>query len=164
MNDFLLPMSSPAYRDAYAAQSTPQDALARANLIDSVKAQYRWNYWLNVNRYAVPDLSFNFRFDRSSMSIEMAKQGGGVALESAILCEGELQRGELVPFLPQAATLEFPGYWFVCPPRHLNRRSVSRFKAWMSSVAQKQETETRAVLAEYGCRTQKMAEAPAPDK
>lgn len=152
MHDFLLPVSSPAYRDTYAKGASPQDALARANLIDSVKALYRWNFWLNTNRYEVHDLGFNFRFDRSSMAIEMAKQGGGVALESAILCEGELKRGELVPFLPEAATLEFPAYWFVCPSRHLNRRSVSRFRDWIGHVSHAQEVEMRSELLQHGCR------------
>lgn len=152
MHDFLLPVSSPEYRDEHARGVPAEQALARVNLIDSVKAQHRWNFWLNANRFDVPDLAFEFRFDRSSMSIEMAKQGGGVALESAILCEKELQKGELVPFLPEAMALEFPAYWFVCPPRHLNRRIVSRFRDWLAKIAREQETHSRAALRHHGCQ------------
>ncbi|WP_319826562.1 LysR substrate-binding domain-containing protein [Thalassovita sp.] len=152
MHDFLLPVSSPEYRDRFARDVPPEEALAQVNLIDSVKALYRWNFWLNANRFDVPDLAFEFRFDRSSMSIEMAKQGGGVALESAILCEKELKRGELVPFLPDAMALEFPAYWFVCPSRHLNRRIVSRFRDWIASMAKDQEEDSRATLAGHNCR------------
>lgn len=152
MHDFVLPVSSPEYRDRFARNVPPEEALAQVNLIDSVKAIYRWSYWLNANRFDVPDLAFEFRFDRSSMSIEMAKQGGGVALESAILCEKELRQGELVPFLPESMALEFPGYWFVCPPRHLNRRIVSRFRDWIGGMAREQERDSRAMLTSHGCR------------
>jgi hypothetical protein len=64
----------------------------------------------------------------------------------------ELQRGELVPLVPQCPVVEFPGYWFVCPPRHLNRRIVRLFSDWITEEASQHEQETRAVLAGMGCR------------
>lgn len=151
MNDFLLPLCSPDYRARHAQDVDAETAIQQANLIDSVKTVFRWDYWLASNTFDVPDLEFNYQFDRSTMSIEMAKQGIGVALESAALCHNELQRGELVPFLPSSAALEFPGYWFVCPPRHLNRRIVSQFKDWISKQLRAQEKETRALLKSHAC-------------
>lgn len=152
MNDLALPMCSPAYLERLQMHDDdPVEQLREARLIDSVKTIYRWDFWLSSNRIEVPDIAYPFRFDRSSMSIEMAKEGGGVALDSAVLCLRELERGELVPFAPSCPVIDFPAYWIVCPPRHLNRRIVNRFARWVTDEAQDYEARTRQVLEKLGC-------------
>ncbi len=152
MHDLVLPMCSPDYREKLQASSDKIDEqLATARLIDSVKMLYRWDIWLAANRIDLPDLTYPFRFDRSSMSIEMAKQGGGLALDSVSLCLPELERGELVPFCPERAVVDFQAYWFVCPPRHLNRRIIKRFAEWLTETCQGHEQRARGVLEGLGC-------------
>lgn len=78
MNDLALPMCSPDYLDRLSGTGHELPTrLREARLIDSVKTLYRWDFWLAAMRTEVPDVVYPFRFDRSSMSIEMAKQGGG---------------------------------------------------------------------------------------
>lgn len=152
LNDMALPMCSPDYLARLRAISDdPVVQLTHSRLIDSVKTLYRWDIWLAANSIELPDLSYPFRFDRSSMSIEMAKQGGGVALDSAVLCLGELERGELVPFSPLYPVIAFPAYWIVCPPRHFNRRIVKRFADWLIGEARPTELRTRDILVAAGC-------------
>ena len=151
MRDLVLPLCSPSYLERWRESDDPVRRLREARLIDSVKTLYRWDLWLASNRLELPDLSYPFRFDRSSMSIEMAKQGGGVAFDSAMLCLPELQRGELLPFAPAIPAIEFPAYWFVCPPRHLNRRIVNRFAEWIGAEAKAHEARVRGILEELGC-------------
>jgi DNA-binding transcriptional LysR family regulator len=86
------------------------------------------------------------------MSIEMAKQGGGIALDSVSLCLGELQRGELVPFSTAYEVIDFPAYWLVCPSRHLSRRIVQRFQIWMTNACKLHDDAARAHLKNLGCR------------
>ncbi|WP_108660167.1 LysR family transcriptional regulator [Acuticoccus kandeliae] len=151
MNDLVLPVCSPDYLEAMRRETEdPVARLGAARLIDSVKALFRWDVWLALNRIDFHPIC-PFRFDRSSMSIELAKQGGGVALDSVTLCLPELKRGELVPFAPEFPVVDFPAYWFVCPPRHFNRRIVARFSAWIHSHAQAHEAEARAFLEGCGC-------------
>ncbi|SEM01765.1 DNA-binding transcriptional regulator, LysR family [Roseovarius azorensis] len=152
MQDLVLPLCSPEYRTRMR-DAAPDLAgrLSQARLIDSAKALLRWDVWLAANRVELNGLSYPFRFDRSSMSIEMAKQGGGVALDNAALCLPELRRGELVPFVPEVPVLTLAAYWFVCPPRHLNRRIVNRFSGWIIDAASRSEAETRDFLAGLGC-------------
>lgn len=151
MHDLVLPLCSPSYlAQLRAGSDDPREQLRAARLIDSVKMLYRWDIWLASNLIDVSGLSYPFRFDRSSMSIEMAKQGGGLALDSVTLCLPELQRGELVPFSTEFAVIDFPAYWFVCPPRHFNRRIVSRFAEWLSGMAGKHEAEARSLLTGLG--------------
>ncbi|WP_417210429.1 LysR family transcriptional regulator [Antarctobacter sp.] len=152
MHDLVLPLCSPAYLEELRSISdNPIEQLQSARLIDSVKMLYRWDLWLASNGIDVPDLTYPFRFDRSSMSIEMAKQGGGLALDSVTLCLPELQRGELVPFSTSFEVIDFPAYWMVCPPRHFNRRIVNRFSEWLVRMASTHEAEARALLTELGC-------------
>lgn len=152
MNDMVLPMCSPDYLEALKAHSDdPLEQLRHARLIDSVKMLYRWDLWLAMKRIAMSDLSYPFRFDRSSMSIEHAKQGGGIALDSANLCLAELERGELVPFSPAFRVIDFPAYWLVCPARHHTRRIVKRFAEWIGARCGEHEAAVRGFLAAKGC-------------
>ncbi|MDD7973495.1 LysR substrate-binding domain-containing protein [Roseinatronobacter alkalisoli] len=152
MSDLVLPLCSPDYRDRLRQHGeSAAEMLPHARLIDSVKTVYRWDVWLAVNRIELRNIAYPFRFDRSSMSIEMAKQGGGVALDNAHLCRAELERGDLVPLAVDCPVIEFPSYWFVCPPRHLNRRIVRRFLDWITAEAARDNAHTRALLAQAGC-------------
>lgn len=152
MNDLVMPMCSPAYLERLRAVSDDlATQIAEARLIDSAKMLYRWDIWLAANRIEVPGLSYPFRFDRSSMSIEMAKQDGGLALDNVLLCLPEIERGELVPFCPQLPVVAFPAYWIVCPARHLNRRIVRRFSEWVKEACTSHEASAARVLSDLGC-------------
>ena len=152
MHDLVLPLCSPEYLEKLQAFGPDVgNQIANAKLIDSAKTLYRWDLWLASNRITLPQLNYPFRFDRSSMSIEMAKQGGGVALDSVTLCLGELQRGELVPFSTVFDVIDFPAYWFVCPPRHFNRRIVKSFADWLTAVCGSHDSSARAHLSACGC-------------
>lgn len=151
-NDLVMPTCSPIYLDKLRSHSHDiTDQLMNARLIDSAKTIFRWDLWLASNRIRLPDLIYPFRFDRSSMSIEMAKQGGGLALDSVTLCLPELLRGELVPFAPEIPVIEFPAYWFVCPPRHFNRRIVRRFYDWLTKASHIHQQQAKQFLQESGC-------------
>ena len=152
MNDLVLPLASPSYLEKLRALAPdPVQQLAHARLIDSAKTLYRWDLWLASNRIELPEVFYQFRFDRSSMAIELAKQGGGLALDSVTLCLPEIERGELVPLSTDFAVIDFPAYWLVCPPRHFNRRIVNRFDSWLRDQAVAHETRARAQLEYFGC-------------
>ncbi|QRF68072.1 LysR family transcriptional regulator [Ponticoccus alexandrii] len=153
MHDLVLPMVSPAYRERLVAEvgEDPAAILTAARLIDSVKSLLRWDLWLAATGVTLALPQYPFRFDRSSMALEMAREGGGVALDSAALCLPQLAEGSLVPLFPTLPVIEFTAYWFVCPPRHLNRRIVGRFHDWIEAAARDHEAETRACLTALGC-------------
>ncbi|PHP65275.1 transcriptional regulator [Zhengella mangrovi] len=152
MNDLVLPICSPDYLETLRGLSDdPAEQLRKARLIDSVKTIFRWDLWLAQNNVTIPDLNYPLRFDRSSMAIELAKQGGGLALDSVTLCLPDLISGNLVPFSSAFPVIDFPAYWFVCPPRHFNRRIVNRFADWLAGESAAHETQARQVLADFGC-------------
>ncbi|SMQ86170.1 DNA-binding transcriptional regulator, LysR family [Devosia lucknowensis] len=152
MNDLVMPMCSPEYLAELRAHSDDiGQQLQKARLIDSVKMLFRWDLWLAYHRITLDAVQYPFRFDRSTMSIELAKQGGGIALDSVNLCLPELQRGELVPFCPQFEVIHFPAYWLVCPQRHLNRRIVNLFAEWITRQCRLHELNVHDYLHGAGC-------------
>lgn len=160
MHDLVMPMCSPAYLERLREISDdPVRQLGGAVLIDSVKAQFRWDLWLAMMRVQLPDLIYPMAFDRSSMSLELARQGMGVALDSVNLCLPDIQRGDLVPLSTSFEVIDFPAYWMVCPPRHMNRRIVARFADWIGGAARAHEAEARDCLTRLGCRF-RQAEPP----
>ncbi|PRD42479.1 transcriptional regulator [Phyllobacterium phragmitis] len=153
INDFVLPMCSPAYRDQMKALSDDPTALFnQARLIHSVKALYQWDVWLIVHGIDPPTEQAPLRFDRSSMAIQLARDGAGIVLDSATLAQEDLERGTLVPLSTVFDVVEFPAYWVVCPPRHANRRTVRLFTDWIRDEGSKFDRLTRTMLHDLGCR------------
>ncbi|MBL4916439.1 LysR substrate-binding domain-containing protein [Szabonella alba] len=154
LHDHVLPVVSPAYLAELEATAPgdPVAQLANARLVDSVKALTRWDMWLARQRITLPRLSLPLRFDRSSMSIEMARQGFGIALESTALCLPDLQSGALVPLSRDFDVLVSEAYWFVSPPQHMNRRIVRLFSEWLTAEGRAHDAASEALLTGLGCR------------
>lgn len=154
LNDYILPLCAPRYLEELRAHSDdPREQLRAARLIDSSKAYFRWDYWLPRNGIQGARMTYPFRFDRSSMSVQLARDGAGVVLESTTIALDDLLAGTLVPVSPEFDVIEFPGYWLVCPSRHMNRRAVRLFAEWIGQTGRREEERARAFLHERGFRT-----------
>jgi len=152
--DFILPMCSPSYLEQLRAVSDdPRQQLLSARLIESSKAYFRWDYWLPRNGIQGARMTYPFRFDRSSMSVQLAKDGAGVVLESTTIAFDDLLDGSLVPISNQFDVIEFPGYWLVCPSRHMNRRAVRLFSEWVSGIGRRDAERVRTFLSKHGFGT-----------
>ena len=145
----VLPLCSPKIAAA-ARETGVQAVLERTRLIHTVKAAISWNEWLAENNLENVDASHGLKFDRSSMSLQAACDGAGVVLETATLALNELRSGALVPLAPELGSLTFPTYWLTCPPRHLNRRGVIVFDAWIDKKADAHELEKSRLLESLG--------------
>ncbi len=157
LSDRVLPLCSPAYLATLRRVSDdPAAQLRAARLIDSVQSVCRWDQWFARQGIAGLGIAgggcaMPAQFDRSSMAIQLAADGGGVALESATLALREIESGALTPLSPAFAVLAFPAYWLVCPPRHLNRRGVRAFRAWLLERAAAHDAQAARTLAALGC-------------
>ncbi|MCA3248243.1 MAG: transcriptional regulator GcvA [Azospirillum sp.] len=89
-----------------------------------------WRLWLSAAGVSGVDPAKGRRFGQSNMSIQAAIEGLGVALGRAPLVADDLAAGRLVrPF--DLAVPSGYGYYFVCPPRALERPKVAAFRAWV---------------------------------
>lgn len=150
-HDLILPMCSPAYlAHLQDLSGDPRQQLRHARLIDSVKAYFRWDYWLPRHGVSGAQLAYPFRVDRSSMAIRMARDGAGVILDSTTLAMEELEAGTLVPLSPSFEAIEFPAYWLVCPARHMNRRAVRLFAEWVAEQTKAHTIKARARIESLG--------------
>jgi len=150
-SDFVLPLCSPAYRDALlSGTSDPSRVLRSAKLIDSAMALCQWDYWLMRNDVTEVANHKSILIDRSSMAIQLALDGVGVVLESLTLAAKEVYAGALVPLMPSAGVIAFPAYWMVCPNRYVNRRAVGTFMAWLSHATDVHESEVADFMRRHG--------------
>lgn len=93
-----------------------------------------WRMWLQAAGLTQVNPAPGPRFDQSSLVIEAAIAGQGVALAKASLAERDLQSGRLVRPFGEAQRTAF-SYYFVCPPAKLRLARVEAFLAWLKSEA-----------------------------
>ncbi|MFT0533348.1 LysR substrate-binding domain-containing protein [Castellaniella hirudinis] len=131
----VLPVCSPAYRDRVGPWPDPA-ALGRATLLhlDSPgPARWLcWDDWFQACRLAAP-AGGGMVFDNSTLTLQAAVAGQGVALGWVPLVEDLLRRGDLVVALDRPVTTD-NGYYLVEPlpsqasPRHLG------FRRWLQAA------------------------------
>ncbi len=145
-SDYVLPLCSPAYRDRL---DQAEDLWAEAHLIDSARALCQWDYWLARNEIAARNEK-TILMDRSSMAIQLALDGTGVVLESLAVAAQEVHSGALVPLVPTVPVVAFDAYWLICPARHLNRKAVRLFRAWLDKTVSQHETMVKDIVSHHG--------------
>jgi LysR family glycine cleavage system transcriptional activator len=91
-----------------------------------------WKLWLDAAGASNVDPGKGRRFGQSNMSIQAAIEGLGVALGRSPLVADDLAAGRLArPF--DLAVPSGYAYYFVCPPRALDRPKVAAFRAWLKA-------------------------------
>lgn len=105
-------------------------AMPRATLIHSEINRYGWRDWSRDHPKQIVDLDRGPRFDRSFMAISAAVDGLGVALESRLLVERELDSGSLVlPFGMEGPRMVCHRLAYL--ETAARSRKVAAFKDWL---------------------------------
>lgn len=123
-----LPACSPDYAPAGSLTAAE---LPRFRLIHSVKSQAQWPRWFALAGVTPGERWARVLFDRSHMAIDAATSGMGVALESTLMMERELEAGRLVCPVRDPPPVRLVTQWIVCPPDHLRQRKVRLFLDWI---------------------------------
>ncbi|MDF2996830.1 MAG: bacterial regulatory helix-turn-helix, lysR family protein [Xanthobacteraceae bacterium] len=125
--DFL-PACSPHYApsDSLSAAELP-----RFRLIHSVKSQAQWPRWFALAGVTPSERWSRVSFDRSHMAIDAAADGMGIALESTLMMERELDTGRLICPVIDPPAIRLVTQWIVCPHEHLRQRKVRQFLDWL---------------------------------
>ena len=132
MDEWLVPVCSPALYQKYGPLCEPQD-LRRYPLLHS--SSEPWTTWL-FDGHASEEAS-GIRgaiFDGSFAVVTMAAQGEGLALARWTLVADEISAGRLVRASTRAMRLE-RSYWIVCPRRSSNLPMVRSFSSWLQAEA-----------------------------
>jgi LysR family glycine cleavage system transcriptional activator len=134
----VFPVCAPMLLDQGAPLRSPSD-LGRHVLIHDENPAERdgcpdWGMWLAAAGVHDIPVGPGPRFNQSSLAIEAAAHGLGVALAKGVLVHADIQEGRLVrPFRDNHA-LRF-GYWVVSTNHALLRPEVRLFRDWLKAEA-----------------------------
>ncbi|AWK87252.1 transcriptional regulator GcvA [Azospirillum thermophilum] len=118
---------SPALRDGDPPIRRPEDLRHHTLLHDDYRIS--WAIWCEAAGVGM-DVTRGVRFDDSSLTLQAAITGGGVALARGALVADDLAAGRLVRLFDIA----LPGdlaYWLVAPPHYFQRPKVRVFRDWL---------------------------------
>ncbi len=112
--------------------------LARFVLIHD-RSREGWPHWLRAVGAdpASFDLDHGPVFNQTSLAIDAAIAGQGVALARSALAALDLADGRLVRPLADAIPADF-AYWIVCPPATAERPKIARFRDWLLQQSEPQ--------------------------
>ena len=134
-NEKVIPYASQDYLEGKSI-TEPADLLDY-ELIHSDSTLVNWNTWLSWYGVAHHNKNYYFSFDRSYMSIEAARMGMGIILESNLLADDYLRQHHLVPVFASDYGMPVAAHHFVLPHVNEQKEKVKVFLRW----AQKELSE-----------------------
>lgn len=143
------PLACPAYIEQQGIKA-PADLL-RVPLIQSVVNVVQWADWFRSRKLDFSPGQFAYRFDRTSMALDAAVQGLGVALDSSSVAAGHLHHGRLKKVFDDRWCIKVQAHFLVCPKRHLQRSEVANFIEWIHEHARDPES---AAIADSSRRSE----------
>ena len=137
MSETVIPVASPALLEA-SPLATPDD-LARHVLLhdgspDADDSCPDWAMWLAARGLKGVDGTRGPRFNQSSLVIEAAVGGRGVALAKRALAQADLDAGRLVAPLQIETDVDF-AYFVVHPKAKGRLPQVKAFVSWITAEA-----------------------------
>ncbi|HEJ9095957.1 LysR substrate-binding domain-containing protein [Serratia odorifera] len=130
-NERMLPYSSAAYLEKHPLNAV--NDLLSCDLIHSDSTLINWNNWLSWHKVRGWNKNFIFTFDRSYMSIEAAKMGMGVILESNLLAGESLRQHHLRPVFAEDVSMPVAAHHFVLPHANEQKEKVRIFFTWVAA-------------------------------
>jgi LysR family glycine cleavage system transcriptional activator len=128
MGDELFPVCSPSLRRGRRQLRSPDDLAQHTLLHDDNREG--WRRWLRAAGAKGVDASRGPIFTDSSLSLQAAIEGHGVALGRRVLADADLASGRLIA--PFSLTLPSElAYYLVAPPHTADLPKVKAFRDWI---------------------------------
>lgn len=142
LTESVVPVCSPDFLKQHGPFDGPHD-LAEVTLLhddspDNDPSCPNWEMWLSAAGAKHIDSARGLRFNQSSLVIEAAVQGSGIALAKTALASGDLRQGRLVQPFTSPVKVDF-AYYIVAPRAKLNLPKVSYFIDWLRREASQEE-------------------------
>jgi LysR family transcriptional regulator, glycine cleavage system transcriptional activator len=129
LEEHVVPLCSPDLLGRQPSLEEPQDVI-KHTLIYTDSRQVTWDTWARRFRLSGLDHASHFHVDRSSLALEAASAGLGIALESDVLANRELERGDLIAPLGLISGSE-EAYYLVYPRCNEKLDRVQIFQSWL---------------------------------
>ena len=139
LDESVVPVCSPSLLANGAALDAPADLTRHVLLHDDSPDRDPscpdWRMWLRAAGIDAAGAGRGLRFNQSSLVLEAAIGGHGVALAKARLAAEDLRNGRLVAPLGLAETPLAFAYYFVHPPRRRGSGKLVAFRKWLFAQA-----------------------------
>ena len=131
-DELLFPVCSPSWLAGAPPLRSAADL--RGQLLLHDRDRDGWRRWLSAHGVAGVDLERGPIFNQTSLAIDAAVAGQGVALARSALAVLDLAAGRLVRPVPEGMPAPF-AYWILCPKPTVGQPKVVRFHAWLLDQA-----------------------------
>lgn len=125
--EIFYPVCTPDYRDRMDIR-TPED-LRRCTLLRH--GWQSWSPWLRAAGLRLPEPAAGLTLSDSSMLVEVASSGQGVALAGSLMVQEEIKRGRLVRLFDIKAE-DLYGYFLVWQTGTVQSASALSFRSWVA--------------------------------
>jgi len=150
MSETIVPVCSPRLLIGDAPLKTPQDICHHTLLHDGSPDKDEscpdWPMWLKAAGVKEVDCTRGPTFNQSSLVIEAAVAGKGIALAKASLALADLEAARLVIPFDMMTPTDF-AYYIVCPKARAENRAVKTFSRWLHHHAKTSEKDRDARLS-----------------
>ena len=147
MRETVIPVASPALLAEHPLNA-PEDlgghTLLHDGSPDADPSCPDWAMWLAARGILGVDGARGPRFNQSSLGIEAAANGRGVALAKRALAQDDLDAGRLVTPLKDATAVDF-AYFAVYPKAKGRLKQVRAFVVWLTEEAAQHEASLRTI-------------------
>lgn len=151
LSEAVLPVCSPTLLEGPRGLRTPADirfhTLLHDDSPDDDETCPTWEMWLRAAGVAGVDANRGPRFNQSSLVLEAAVLGRGVALAKLAIAAEDLANGRVVCPFATNFPVEF-AYYMVLPESRQVSRKVQLFQQWLREEAR--STANRALIARSG--------------
>ncbi|MGZ3375605.1 MAG: LysR substrate-binding domain-containing protein, partial [Phenylobacterium sp.] len=147
MSETVIPVASPEYLEAnpvHAPADLGHHVLLHDGSPDADDSCPDWSMWLAARGIKGVDGTRGPRFNQSSLVIEAAAGGRGVALAKRALAQADLDAGRLVAPIQDATAVDF-AYFVVHPKAKGRLPQVKAFVSWITAQAQAHEEALRTI-------------------
>lgn len=138
--DVVLPVCSPAYLDRNPAAvslgmaAVPEDDLLHTSWGERFGSHPSWYGWFLKARMKPPLGAKGFQVGRSSLVLDLAREGLGVALGQRMMAKDDLAAGRLVALSDISIALGHP-YCLVYPRAKSRKRHLLALASWLADAA-----------------------------
>jgi LysR family transcriptional regulator, glycine cleavage system transcriptional activator len=148
LNETIVPVAAPSLVNGFSKIEKPADLAKHTLLHDGSVEQDPtcpdWPMWLKARGVQGVDAARGPRFNQTSLVIEAAAAGRGVALAKRAIAQSDLEAGRLLALFEDATPLAF-AYWLVWPKGRTLTQPLRAFMNWVREEAKKETASAVAV-------------------
>ncbi|MFM2482484.1 transcriptional regulator GcvA [Celerinatantimonas sp. YJH-8] len=142
--EYLIPVCSPLLLNGDKPLNKPEDLRYHTLLHDT--SRHDWKAWFKQVGVKM-DVNQGPIFSHSTMVLQAAIYGQGVALGHSVLAKPEIQAGRLVcPF--EQVLVSQNAYYLVCHPSQAEQGKIVAFREWMINLVKEEQREFGADVVE----------------